>query len=94
MVLEIEAAGFEVLGGLLGHFVPAMQDTTKYDDAETARRKKYFQLVPPVAQERLRERGATGYERLLCITDVISGMTDSYAISVFKKIRGISLPGG
>ena len=33
------------------------------------------------------------YTRLLKITDFVSGMTDSYAISLFRKIKGISLPG-
>jgi len=34
------------------------------------------------------------YQRLLRVIDFISGMTDSYAVSIFRKIRGISLPGG
>ena len=31
---------------------------------------------------------------LLRVIDFISGMTDSYAVSIFRKIKGISLPGG
>jgi dGTPase len=27
------------------------------------------------------------------ILDFVSGMTDSYAVSLYKKVRGISLPG-
>jgi dGTPase len=34
------------------------------------------------------------YQRLLRVIDFISGMTDSYAVSIFRKIKGISLPGG
>ena len=34
------------------------------------------------------------YPRLLSLTDFIAGMTDSYAVSLYKKITGISLPGG
>ena len=33
------------------------------------------------------------YLRLLKITDFVSGMTDSYAVSLYRKIKGISLPG-
>ncbi|MFH7026651.1 MAG: hypothetical protein ACHBN1_14870 [Heteroscytonema crispum UTEX LB 1556] len=31
------------------------------------------------------------YLNILRVTDYISGMTDSYAVSLFKKIKGISL---
>ena len=34
------------------------------------------------------------YLRLLLLTDFVSGMTDSYAVSLYKKVTGISLPGG
>ncbi len=27
------------------------------------------------------------------VTDFVSGMTDSYAVSLYKKVTGISLPG-
>ena len=30
---------------------------------------------------------------LLRMIDFVSGMTDSYAVSLYKKVRGISLPG-
>jgi len=33
------------------------------------------------------------YTRLQRMTDFVSGMTDSYAVSLYKKLRGISLPG-
>jgi dGTPase len=33
------------------------------------------------------------YSRLLNITDFISGMTDSFAVSLYRKIKGISIPG-
>ena len=34
------------------------------------------------------------YRKVLKVTDYISGMTDSYAVSIYKKIKGISLPRG
>ena len=37
---------------------------------------------------------ANRYRRLLQLTDFVSGMTDSYAVSLYKKVTGISLPGG
>jgi dGTPase len=34
------------------------------------------------------------YGRLLRLTDFTAGMTDSYAVSLYKKVTGIALPGG
>jgi dGTPase len=31
---------------------------------------------------------------MLAITDFVSGMTDSYAVTLFKKLTGMSLPTG
>jgi dGTPase len=36
--------------------------------------------------------GSEKYLNILSVTDYILGMTDSYAVSLFKKIKGISLP--
>ena len=36
---------------------------------------------------------AAGF-RVLAITDFVSGMTDSYAVTLFKKLTGMSLPTG
>jgi dGTPase len=33
------------------------------------------------------------YVRLMRILDFVSGMTDRYAVTLYKKVRGISLPG-
>ncbi|MES2569353.1 MAG: dNTP triphosphohydrolase, partial [Verrucomicrobiota bacterium] len=93
--VEIEAAGFEVLGGLLDVFVSAINDRAARGDAASTRSKKLLLLVPPEIFD-----GGNGriplkdaYQRLLKILDFVSGMTDSYAVSLYKKVRGISLPG-
>ena len=31
------------------------------------------------------------YARLLSVMDFISGMTDSYAVSIYRKLKGITL---
>jgi dGTPase len=89
-VVEIEAAGFEVLGGLLDHFVPALLDVGRRSTSK--RNEKYFRLLPARAQKLYGNKSASDYQRLLIATDFISGMTDSYAVSMFKTIRGISIP--
>ncbi|MDE1171062.1 MAG: deoxyguanosinetriphosphate triphosphohydrolase [Verrucomicrobium sp.] len=84
-VIEIEAAGFEVLGGLLNAFAAAaLTPPTDKKDHNT----KLLQLVPKQFLDK-----ATPYEQLLSILDFVSGMTDSYAVGLYKKIKGISLPG-
>lgn len=89
MVLDVEAAGFEVIGGLLENFVYASKEVaTRGENAASARSKKYLQLLP----SRYRSIEEDPYKRLLGITDYIAGMTDSFAVALYKKIRGISLP--
>ncbi len=84
-VLQIESAGFEILGGLLGKFVPALLTP----EAERTRaHKKLVQIMPPQYTA-----GATDYQRLLGVTDFISGMTDSFALTLFRRLNGIELPG-
>jgi dGTPase len=87
--VEIEAAGFEVLGGLLDVFVSALHDVAENGRAASARSRKLLQLVPPET----RAAEPLAYLRLLKMLDFVSGMTDSYAVSLYKKVRGISLPG-
>lgn len=93
-VVEIEAAGFEVLGGLLGYFIPAAFDVAKRGKAAASpRSKKYLQLLSQSSQQVLATKTCSDYERVLCLTDFVSGMTDSFAVSMYKKMAGISLPG-
>ncbi len=92
-VVEIAAAGFEVLGGLLEAFGGAVEEVSRRGDDASARGKMLVNLVPDQFLERKGHREPDPYSRLLGVTDFVSGMTDSYAVSLFKKITGISLPG-
>jgi len=83
-VLEIEAAGFEVLGGLLDACIKAVFKP------ESKRHRKLAALVPP--QFISLPDGATDYERIIHITDFVAGLTDQAAINLFRKIKGIELP--
>ncbi len=85
-VLQIESAGFEILGGLLAKFVPALLAPA---GERTRAHQKLVQIVP-----KQYAAGATDYERLLGVTDFISGMTDSFALTLFRRLNGIELPGG
>jgi dGTPase len=88
-VVEIEVAGFEVASGLLDLFVSSALEYTDPDKKTSSKTQKIMALMP--GSKKLLEAGST-YEKLLQIFDFFSGMTDSYAVSLFKKVTGISLP--
>lgn len=92
-VIEIEAAGFEVLGRLIDMFIQASDDIAK-NQKPSARSKKLYELLPDKFAGKNRKPDKSQYTRLINVTDFISGMTDSYAVSLYKKMSGISLPSG
>ncbi|RYD83215.1 MAG: deoxyguanosinetriphosphate triphosphohydrolase [Verrucomicrobiaceae bacterium] len=89
----IEAAGYEVLGGLLEIFFGSADDVARHGKSASPRSRKMLQLVPTQFLGKDRAPQADPYTRLLRMIDFVSGMTDSYAVSLYKKVRGISLPG-
>lgn len=91
-VIEIEVAGFEVLGALLETLVTAVQEVATAGARATSKSRMLLHLVPEAFIGVERQPNIDPYRRLLGITDFISGMTDSYAVALFKKITGIALP--
>ncbi len=90
-VVEREVAGYEVLGGLLDTFITAYNEYSNHN--LTPKYRAIINLIP----KRFffgEKNNPELYQRLLRVIDFISGMTDSYAVSIFRKIKGISLPGG
>ena len=88
-VLEIEAAGFEVLGGLLDAFLCAV-----FDQGQGHRSRKLLLLLPAQFRAEGPQAGASDYEKILLLTDFVAGMTDQNALSLYKTIKGIELPKG
>lgn len=101
-VLQIESAGFKTLGGLLDMFASAV-----VTDKPNREERKLRQLLPMESfqrpefadadREKPPERDAairrlSKYQRLLCVTDYISGMTDGFAVELFQRLSGIKLP--
>ena len=90
-VVEREAAGYEVIGGLLDSFISSVNAAASGNISPKS--KTLLKLLP---EQFLGDEGKPAndlYTRLLNITDFISGMTDSFAVSLYRKIKGISLPG-
>jgi len=88
-VVEREVAGYEVLWGLLDTFIHAYNES--YEGNLSPKNRAIINLLP---KRITTAKNDDLYTRLLSITDFVSGMTDSFAVSLFRKIKGISLPGG
>ncbi|NDC40381.1 MAG: dNTP triphosphohydrolase [Chitinophagia bacterium] len=83
-VIEIELAGYNIIGGLLREFGGAVLQHDK------ARSQKLIRLVS--AQFPLQLKEGSLFADLQSVVDFISGMTDLYAIDLYRKISGITIP--
>lgn len=93
-VVEIETAGFEVMSELLERFSQVLDDIAHHGSKATPKSRMMVRLIPEQFIGSKREPAADLYSRLLRLTDFVAGMTDSYAVSTYKKLTGISLPNG
>lgn len=92
-VLEKEAAGFQVLEGLLGVFSKALYHRF-YDRVNfSGQDKSILRLLPEHFPLEGWEIGVNPYPLLRALIDFISGMTDKYALSLYRRVKGIALPG-
>lgn len=85
-VVEVQIAGHRILTGLMDIFC----QTVLHDAQQRAGRRDTMILA--LLPTRYTRHNASLYQRLLGVCDYISGMTDSYAVSLYKKLTGISLP--
>jgi len=89
--VQIEIAGYEVLGGLLDIFMSAVNDIATHGEQTSNRSRKLASQLPAECVHAARETGP--YERLMRMLDFVSGMTDSYAVALYRRVKGIALPG-
>lgn len=87
-VIEVEACGFTVIGGLLEAFMAAVDDAASRGEKMSPRSKTVLALLPDACQV----DGMGVVERLHAVTDAVSGMTDTYALTMYQRLHGISLP--
>ncbi len=81
-VVDIELAGFRVMTFLIHEMVEAvMHPDRAYSQLLLNRVSRQYQIQAP----RL-------YDRLMAVLDYISGMTDVYALDLYRKINGMSFP--
>jgi dGTPase len=85
--LQAELGGAEILTTLLDAYVTAFleKQEAKGEDATISPKSEVLlQLLPEQAVT-----ATSRYEGLLSITDFVSGMTDSYALTQFRRLRGL-----
>jgi len=91
-VLEKEAAGFQVLPGLLEAFTSAVYANYCDKPSYTKKLQNLIRLLPEEIRSKMDQSSDSLYDLLMITNDFISSMTDSHAISLYRKIKGISLP--
>ncbi len=89
--LEIETAGFEVLGGLLALYTNAVEAGAGCARL-TTRERMLLKLLPAQFLGHDAQPDPDPYVRLLQVADFVAGMTDSYAVDMYRKLKGIDLP--
>lgn len=81
-VVDIELAGHRIIGFLLDTFISAVEEPNA----------KYSKLILSRIPEQYEKDAPTLYQRILAVLDFVSGMTDVYALDLYRKITGMSLP--
>lgn len=81
-VMDIEIAGFKVITTLTDLMVQAVLHTDKaFSELLINRVSTQYDIKAP-----------TLYGRIMAVLDYISGMTDVYAMDMYRKINGMSIP--
>lgn len=83
MVTQIQIAGFKILGTILKEYTDAVLKPETY----------YARNILSIMPEQYKVSKADSmYTKIQTVVDYVSGMTDSYALNLYRKIKGIDLP--
>ena len=84
-VVDIELAGYKIISTLIDLFTTAaMTPDGAYSKLLLERVSKQYEVID--------EGENNVYRRIMAVLDYISGMTDVYALDLFRKINGESIP--
>jgi dGTPase len=81
-VVDIEIAGYNIIYTLIDKLTDAVFNTDK------AYSKQLLARIP----EQYEITAETPYGKIQAVLDYVSSMTDIYALDLYKKITGMSLP--
>lgn len=83
IVTQIQIAGFKILGTILKEYTDAVLKPETY----------YARNILSVMPEQYKvSKEDSMYTKIQTVVDYVSGMTDSYALNLYRKIKGIELP--
>lgn len=82
-VIEMQVAGHNIISGLLDELIPAFL-------ANSETRTERQQMIMKIADTEILD-SETKYQRLLRATDYVAGMSDSFASSLYRRLKGIEL---
>jgi dGTPase len=91
-VLQIEAAGFNVVADLLEVFIDAVSDHHSFGRELKKERPFSAKVVQLFPQQFLQESNSDIYLQILRVCEFVAGMTDTYAVSLYRRLKGIELP--
>lgn len=103
-VMALELVGDKVIKTLLDEFVPTIYSEPTADlENPSTRAGKIYKLISPnfsyIARHDYKEdkkrklSEVSAYDKIHLAVDYISGMTDSFAVNLYKELSGIRLPG-
>ncbi|MFT4095106.1 MAG: deoxyguanosinetriphosphate triphosphohydrolase [Niabella sp.] len=84
-VIELEIAGYRIMSGLVEDFVTAALVE------ESKREKEHKKILELLPRQFMFAEEETPYQKVMHILDFISGMTDVYALKLYRKLRGIEM---
>ena len=81
-VLDVELSGFKIMETLMKVMIDAAINPNKFFSKQLLNRvSNQYEIDAPDLET-----------RIMAVIDYISGMTDVYALDIYQKINGISLP--
>ncbi|MDL2251701.1 deoxyguanosinetriphosphate triphosphohydrolase [Odoribacter sp. OttesenSCG-928-J03] len=83
VVTQIQIAGFKILATLLKEYTDAILKP------ETYYARNLLSIMPGQYQVNKED---SMYTKIQTVVDYVSGMTDAYALNLYRKIKGIELP--
>lgn len=92
-ILKKEIAGWEAIYGLLEIFVYA-SNSEKFRSSGNSYESRLYNIISTSHRkvyEEIEKYPNGEYKKLQLIIDFVTGMTDSYAISLFQELKGIKL---
>lgn len=81
-VLDVELSGYKILETLMSQMTEAVVNPNRFFSKQLLRRVgSQYEVQAPDLET-----------RLMAVIDYVSGMTDVYALDIYQKINGLSLP--